>query len=65
MLLNSGSHGTDDVAGLGNAYQPAALKLKSLWDKGQTNLLPPWQNAESIAASATGKKCCNIYQKYC
>ena len=37
--------------------QPAALKLKDMWDTGDIfpDILKPSENAESIAAAATGK----------
>lgn len=53
----SGTHGTDDVDGLGDRYQPAARALKALWDNGTPGggVLRPVENAENSAAAATGK----------
>jgi hypothetical protein len=55
--LNGGTHGTEDVDGLGSEYQPAARKLLQIWQKKQNvaGTLQPWQNAENLAASALGK----------
>lgn len=52
------THGTDDVDGFGEDYTPAARDLKTAWTDSPDDLAPgalqPWQNAENIAAAATG-----------
>ena len=52
------THGTDDVDGFGEDYTPAARELKNTWANNPDDLAPgalqPWQNAENIAAAATG-----------
>lgn len=55
------THGTDDVDGFGDDYTPAARELLDTWVNHRDDLadgaLQPFQNAESIAAAATGKYC--------
>lgn len=52
------THGTDDVDGYGDAYTRAARDLKDGWVNHRDDLaegaLQPFQNAESLAAAATG-----------
>jgi hypothetical protein len=53
------THGTDDVDGFGEDYITAARDLLSTWVDSPEDLaegaLAPYQNAENIAAAATGK----------
>ena len=53
------THGTDDVDGFGDDYVTAARALASTWmndpNSLDPNALKPYQNAENIAAAATGK----------
>lgn len=53
------THGTDDVVGFGDDYITAARDLLSTWVNNPKDLAPgalkPYQNAENIAAAATGK----------
>ena len=53
------THGTDDVDGFGDDYVVAARALKDTWVDNRDDLaegaLQPFQNAENIAAAATGK----------
>lgn len=57
IFTNRGTHGTDDVTGFGDRYQPAARALKKYWDDGKagSGTLTPVENAENIAAAATGE----------
>lgn len=52
------SHGTDDVIGYGDDYVDAARAFLNDWvndkDEMHPNALKPYQNAENIAAAATG-----------
>jgi hypothetical protein len=56
---NTKTHGTDDVDGFGEDYITAARDLLSTWVNNPEDLaegaLAPYQNAENIAAAATGK----------
>jgi hypothetical protein len=56
---NTKTHGTDDVTGFGEDYITAARDLLSTWVNNPEDLaegaLAPYQNAENIAAAATGK----------
>lgn len=56
-MTSSKTHGTDDVGGFGEFIQPAARRLKTYWDNGSGSdeILKPVENAESIAAAATGR----------
>lgn len=53
------SHGTDDVDGFGDDYVSAARGLLDAWVNHRDDLaegaLQPFQNAENIAAAATGE----------
>lgn len=53
------SHATDDVDGFGDDYTAAARALLDAWVNHRDDLadgaLKPFQNAESIAAAATGE----------
>ncbi len=52
------THGTDDVDGFGEEYTKAAREFKDAWVNDKDSLadgaIQPWQNAESLAAAATG-----------
>lgn len=52
------SHGTDDVVGSSDDYVKNARQLLTYWvehpDEKDMNALKPYQNAENIAAAATG-----------
>lgn len=56
-MPSSGAHGADDVDGFGPLYQPAARAFKRFWDNGggTDKTLKLHENAESIAAAATGE----------
>jgi hypothetical protein len=53
------SHGTNDVTGFGEEHVTAARKLLLMWNDDPEGLaedaLYPFENAENIAAAATGK----------
>jgi hypothetical protein len=56
---SSKTHGTDDVVDFGDDYITAARDLLSTWVNNPDDLaegaLAPYQNAENIAAAATGE----------
>lgn len=58
---NFKSHGTDDVDGFGDDYITTARNFLSTWvnnpDDLEDGASNPYQNAENIAAAATGEFC--------
>lgn len=58
---NPPSRGTDDVTGFGDDYVTAARGLLDAWVNSPGDLaegaLQPFQNAENLAAAATGRLC--------
>lgn len=58
-MIEYKTHGTNDVDGFDDKYVTAARELLTAWNEDPESLpegaLYPYENAENIAAAATGK----------